>query len=169
MLNTDRDIGVENRKRPTRRCTRTAIPLRFIAAGERRVMLQNKMDDIELIRKVIPLWYAQKSWAEELLKRSFGLEKVEDILSSEYRGFNEIPGSNWTYRTHGVGVDISRSPDVGGIDFDFDKKDPDEWRLTIFFERQYNEGNIPQMEFRHLFEEKDRLNAAIKGALGNAT
>jgi len=123
------------------------------------------MNDIDLIKKIIPLWYAQYSWAEELLKRSFGLEKAENILSKEYRGFNEIPGTNWVYRTHGVGVDISRTADVGGIDLDFDKPDPDEWRLRILFERQYNEGNIPLSEYRHLFEDEELLKEAIKGAL----
>ena len=123
------------------------------------------MTDIELIKKIIPLWYAQKTWAEELLKRSFCLEKAEDILATKYRGFNEIPGTNWMYRTHGVGVDISRTADVGGIDFDFDKPEPDEWRLRIFFECQYNEGNIPLAEYRHLFEDEVLLKAAVKGAL----
>ena len=69
------------------------------------------------------------------------------------------------YRTHGIGVDVSKTPDVGGIDFDFDKPDPDEWRLSIFFERQYNEGNLPFNEYRPLVEDEDRLKAAIKGAL----
>ena len=68
------------------------------------------------------------------------------------------------YRTHGVGVDVSRTADVGGIDFD--KPEPDKWRLQIFFERQYNEGNIPLVEYRHLFEDEELLRAAIKGALG---
>jgi len=123
------------------------------------------MKDIELIKKLIPLWYAQKKWAEELLKRAFNLENAEDILSIEYRGFNEIPGTNWMYRTHGVGVDVSRTTDVGGIDFDFDKPDPDTWRFIIFFERQYNEGNIQYSEYRHLFEDEELLKKAVEGAL----
>ncbi len=123
------------------------------------------MNDVELIKKIIPLWYAQYAWAEELLKRSFSLEKAEDILSNEYRGFKEIPGTNWMYRTHGVGVDISRTAEVGGIDLDFDKPDPDKWRLRILFERPYNEGNIPLGEYRHLFEDEELLKEAIKGAL----
>jgi hypothetical protein len=123
------------------------------------------MTDIDLIKKIIPLWHAQYAWAEELLKRSFGLNMAEEILSSEYRGFKPIPGTNWMYRTHGIGVDISRTPDVGGIDLDFDKPDPDEWRLRIFFERQFNEGNIPLSEYRHLAEDEEALAKAIKGAL----
>ena len=54
-----------------------------------------------------------------------------------------IPGTHWVYRTHGVGVDIYRTASVGGIDFDFNMPDPDEWQgesvnillnFTQFFE-----------------------------------
>jgi hypothetical protein len=123
------------------------------------------MSDIELIKKIIPLWYAHKLWAEELLKRSFGLEKVQDILLVKHRGTKSVPGTNWIYRLHGIGVDISRTPEVGGIDFDFDKPHPDEWRLAIFIKRQYNEGNLPLGEYRHLIEDEERLEKAIEGAL----
>ena len=123
------------------------------------------MTDIELVKQIIPLWYAQYAWAEELLKKSYGFEKANEILGAEHRGSNKIPGTNWTYRTHGVGVDISRTPEVGGIDFDFDKPDPDEWRLLLFFEKQYNEGNIPLDSYRHLADDEELLKLAIKGAL----
>ena len=119
------------------------------------------MSDAELIKKIIPLWYSQYAWAEELLKKSFGLSNANEILNSKFRGFNQIPGTNWMYRTHGIGVDISRTPEVGGIDFDFDKPDPDEWRLRLFFERQYNEGNIPLAEYRHLADDEEALKKAI--------
>ena len=123
------------------------------------------MTDIELVKQIIPLWYAQYAWAEELLKKSFGFETADEILTTEYRGSNQIPGTNWTYRTHGVGVDISRTSDVGGIDFDFDKPDPDEWRLFLLFEKQYNEGNLALDQYRHLADDEERLKLAIKEAL----
>jgi len=123
------------------------------------------MDNFEKIRKIIPLWYAQRKWAEELLVRSFQLEKAEDILQSKYRGRHPIPGTNWMYCTHGVGVDIYRTVDVGGIDFDFNKKDPDAWRLRIFFEKQYNEGNLPLAEYRELYEDEGLLQCAVQQAL----
>ena len=113
------------------------------------------MHNIEKIRKIIPLWYAQRAWAEELLVKVFGLEKAEDILKQEYRGNNPIPGTNWMYRTHGIGVDIYRTTTVGGIDFDFNKPVPDEWRLRIFFEKQYNDGNLPFDEYRDLYEDEE--------------
>ncbi len=123
------------------------------------------MNNIEKVKLVIPLWYAQKKWAEELLVRSFLLEKPEDILKPDYRGNKEIPGTNWMYRTHGVGVEIYRTADVGGIDFDFDKPDPDEWRLRIFIEKQYNEGNLSLQEYRELYEDEGLLQCSVAEAL----
>jgi hypothetical protein len=123
------------------------------------------MDNLEKMQKIIPLWYAHKKWAEELLIRVFSLERAQDILSQEHRGVKSIPGTNWMYRTHGVGVDIYRTVDVGGIDFDFDKPDPDKWRLRIFFEKQYNEGNLPLAEYRELYENEGILQCFIALAL----
>jgi len=123
------------------------------------------MDNFEKIRKIIPLWYAQRKWAEELLVQSFQLEKAEDILQPKYRGANPIPGTNWMYRTHGIGVDIYRTADVGGIDFDFNKIDPDEWRLRVFFEKQYNEGNLPLADYRELYEDEGLLQCTVEQAL----
>lgn len=74
--------------------------------------------------------------------RIFGFKKAEDVLQPENRGDVQIPGTNWRYRTHGIGIDVYRTADVGGIDFDFDKLDQDLWRLKIFFEKQYNAGNL---------------------------
>lgn len=90
------------------------------------------MDNLEKIKNLIPLWYAQRKWAEELLVRVFHLASAEEILEPEHRGRMTIPGTHWVYRTHGVGVDIYRTASVGGIDFDFNKPDPDEWRLKKY-------------------------------------
>ena len=123
------------------------------------------MGNLDKILRLIPLWYASRVWAEELLIRTFDLEKAEDILQMENRGRKPIPGTNWMYVTHGIGVDIYRTADVGGIDFDFDKPDPDEWRLRIFFEKQYNEGNLPLEEYRELYEDEGLLQCSITKAL----
>ncbi|MBL4661468.1 MAG: hypothetical protein JKY19_14010 [Alcanivoracaceae bacterium] len=65
----------------------------------------------------MPLCYAQRLWTKELLKQAFNLEKASDILSLNYKGLKEIPSTNWMYRTHGMGVDIFRTADAGGINF----------------------------------------------------
>ncbi len=125
------------------------------------------MDNLEKISKLIPLWYAQKAWAEELLERAFDLENAVDILQKDNRGRKSIPGTNWMYVTHGAGVNVYRTADVGGIDFDFDKPDPDEWRLRIFFEKQYNEGNLPLAEYRELYEDEGLLQCFVAQALNS--
>lgn len=114
---------------------------------------------------VIPLWYAQITWARELIQRSFGLANVEDILLSENRGRRNIPGTAWFLCTHGVGVDIYKTPDVGGIDFDFDKPDPDPWRLRIFIERQVNDGGLPYHVFANLLNDDELMKRVIQEAL----
>lgn len=123
------------------------------------------MDNLEKIKNLIPLWYAQRKWAEELLVRVFHLASAEEILEPEHRGRMTIPGTHWVYRTHGVGVDIYRTASVGGIDFDFNNPDPDEWRLKIFFEKQYNEDNLSFTAYRELHEDEELLDRVIKMAL----
>lgn len=123
------------------------------------------MNNTEKICNIIPLWYAQRAWAEALLQKAFGLTSSQDILQSGYRGRKPIPGTNWMYVTHGVGVNIYRTEEVGGIDFDFDKPHPDEWRLRVFFAKQYNEGNLPLAEYRELYEDEALLKQAIEQAL----
>jgi hypothetical protein len=111
------------------------------------------------------MWYAQLAWAKELLTRGFGLERAEDILKPENRGCRRVPGTNWFIRTHGVGVDIFKAPNVGGIDFDFDKPHPDKWRLKWLFERLLNDGQIPYEEVKHLADDEAALDAAIDEVL----
>lgn len=122
-------------------------------------------DNIKLISGIIPLWYANVAWAKELLVRAFALSKADEILRAEFRGRRQIPGTSWFIRTHGIGVDIYKTPDVGGIDFDFDKPHPDEWRLRIFFEKQVNDGQLPYAQYHELVEDEELLKATICAVL----
>jgi hypothetical protein len=123
------------------------------------------MKDEELIKQILPLWYDAIAWANELLVKSFHLEKAQDILKAEYRGLHQVKGTNWFIRTHGIGVDIFKTPEVGGIDFDFGKPEPDPWRLKIFFEKQYNDGQLPYSEYQCLSDDEERLERAIEKVL----
>jgi hypothetical protein len=114
-------------------------------------------EDIRLIREVIPLWHAEMAWAKELLKRAFKLEDAQDIMRREFRGLHQIPGTTWFFRTHGIGVDVFRTWNVGGIDFDFDKVDPDPWRLGIFLEKQMNAGSLSFEKYGKLIDDEERL------------
>lgn len=120
---------------------------------------------IQLIRNLIPLWHANMAWEKELLVKAFDLEKAQDILRPEKRGLHQIPGTTWFIRTHGIGVDIYKTPNVGGIDFDFDKPEPDEWRLKIFFEKQVNEGHLAYEQYRELVENEELLEQVIREVL----
>lgn len=121
--------------------------------------------DVQLVKQTIPLWYANRAWAEELLVRAFGLSNAQDILSSENRYLRQIPSTCWFVRPHGIGVHIFKAPEVGGIDFDFDKPDPDEWRLARFIEAQVNDGQFPYHIYRELLNDEDRFKRAISLAL----
>lgn len=120
---------------------------------------------VQLVRQAIPLWYANLAWAKELLVRSFGLANSEDILRQENRHLRQVPGTCWFVRPHGIGVNIFKAPDVGGIDFDFDKPDPDEWRLARFIEAQVNDGQLPYQMYRELLDDEDRFMHAVSQAL----
>jgi hypothetical protein len=121
---------------------------------------------VELIHRLLPLWYAEMAWAKELIVRAFEFEKPDDIL--RIRGRQPIPGTNWTLCTHGVGVDVYKTPAVGGINFDFDKPDPDVWRLQLFFEKQLNAGALDYSVYRELAEDEELLVSSIKEALNAA-
>lgn len=126
---------------------------------------ESNMNHVELVKFAIPLWYAQIAWAKELIMHGFNLEKAEHILRPEYRGMHQIPGTTWYMRTHGVGVDIFKTPAVGGIDFDFDKPDPDEWRMRIFIEKQVNEGNLQFAMYHELIDDEELMKSTIAEAL----
>lgn len=124
---------------------------------------------IELVREAIPLWYAQMAWAKELLVRAFDLEHPEDILDLENRGIQQVPATHWFIRTHGVGVDIFKTADVGGIDFDFDKPNPDAWRLINFIRRQVNDSQLKYELYRDLIEDEELMKVTVNEVLISIT
>ncbi|WP_374610042.1 hypothetical protein [Thermomonas sp.] len=122
-------------------------------------------DHVALVRQAIPLWYAHVAWGKELLIRTFNLADASDILSPAHRRFQAIPNTCWFVRPHGIGVHIFKTPEVGGIDFDFDKPDPDEWRLALFIQRQVNDGQLSYLAYRELVDDQELLNQAVATAL----
>ncbi|MFS2037003.1 DUF6896 domain-containing protein [Polaromonas sp. CT11-55] len=120
---------------------------------------------VELARSAIPLWYANVAWAKELLVRSFNLKDPQDILRAPNRRFQQIPNTCWFVRPHGIGVHVFKTPDAGGVDFDFDKPHPDEWRLARFIEAQVNDGQLPFELYRQLVEDEEVMKSSIQEAL----
>jgi hypothetical protein len=120
---------------------------------------------VELARSAIPLWYANVAWAKELLVRSFNLNDPQDILRPPNKRTQRIPNTCWFVRPHGVGVHIFKAPQSGGVDFDFDKPHPDEWRLAMFIEAQVNDGQLPYELYRELIQDEEVMKSATKEAL----
>lgn len=121
---------------------------------------------IELVKIAIPLWYANVAWAKELLVRAFQLFNAHEILGPKYRGReSQVPNTCWFVLPHGVGVSLFKAPHVGGIDFDFDKPNPDSWRLTLFIKRQVNDGQLPYALYRELVQDKNLMKLAVEEAL----
>jgi hypothetical protein len=123
-------------------------------------------DDVEKLRRVIPLWRATRAWAEELLCAAFRLSRAQDVLNREHRGKHRIPGTNWFCRTHGLGVDIDRGIACGGIDFDFNQACPDAWRLRLFVEKQVNAGELT-LDYAELADDEERFKRAAEVLLAS--
>lgn len=123
-------------------------------------------NDLELVENLVEQWKSTRQWAEQMLVDSIGLASAEEILETEHRGNNPIPGTNWFYRTHGVGVDVYQHGNKGGIDFDFDKPEPDEYGLREFMAKQYNAGALTKRDYRPLMQDGKRWTKAVRKVLG---
>ena len=122
------------------------------------------MNDIEAIKELIKRWYEVRQWAEKFLCDSLKLKNPCDILQSKYRGRHQVLDTEWWYRTHGIGVDITKSGNKGGIDFDFDKLEPDEWRLREFMVKQLNDGTLIKRTYRPLLQDKKRFCLSVNNS-----
>jgi len=120
------------------------------------------MDDVELIRRLIPHWYARRAEFQRLIIQSFDLKRINDFLSiGRHTKPIQIPGTPWFCWQHGIGVRIARQDETGGIDFDFDKPDPDAWRLRDFAERQIEENAEDADLLRSLAADHERFDRAF--------
>ncbi len=119
------------------------------------------MSDPDLIKLLIPHWYATRVWAEILLVKTFGFSQASDVLLASNRGRKPIPGSEWYYRTHGAGVEVTCEGNRGGIDFDFDKVAPDPWRLEDFARKQLNAKCLPVV-YQPIVTDHSRFDAAAQ-------
>ena len=104
--------------------------------------------------ELVEIWRSTKAWAERLICEHLNVANAADILLAEHRGKNRLGNSDWFYRTHGVGVDISKNGNKGGIDFDFGQNHPDSYRLREFMIKQLNDGGLTKRHYRELLKNK---------------
>ena len=125
-------------------------------------------NDDRLIADLIALWHETRSWAERLLCDTFDLQHANDFLPTSARTdiprSGKFPDSPWCYRVHGIGIDISKPNNRGGIDFDFEKPNVDRWRLREFMVKQLNDAVIPTRHYRPLVQDADRWSRAMDAA-----
>ncbi|WP_282248404.1 hypothetical protein [Stenotrophomonas sp. PS02300] len=124
--------------------------------------------NVQLVEQAIPLWHANMAWAKALLVSAFKFSEPQEILRKENSHLRQVPGTCWFVQPHGIGVDIYKAPGVGGIDFDFDKVDPDEWRLARFIKAQVNDGQLPYAAYRILLDDEQAFKSAVASALHRA-
>lgn len=129
----------------------------------------NIPSDDRLVSDLIAMRHETRCWAEQLLCNSFDLHHPTDILTltrTDFPRSGQFPDSPWCYRIHGIGIDISKPNNRGGIDFDFDKPNVDRWRLREFIIKQLNDGAISIRYYRPLMQNAGRWSAAMDNASG---
>ncbi|WP_390621047.1 DUF6896 domain-containing protein [Stieleria neptunia] len=121
---------------------------------------------------MIANWITHRDAAAALLVAELNLESPRDVLRPENRGRHDLDGTGWSYRTHGIGVDVTRSNGHGGIDFDFSTlpgqlfAPPDFWRLVLFAKRSVHDRTIDTTKFTPIIDDADSCRDVIERVLG---
>jgi hypothetical protein len=111
------------------------------------------MTEYQALSDLITKWHFEKEWAESFLCEQFNLSKAEEILNQNNRGRKPIGTSGWYYCTHGIGVDIYKQGNSGGIDFDFGTDKLDSYKLRGFMIKQLNAGKLTKKYYRNLLQD----------------
>lgn len=120
------------------------------------------MSDIEFLQSLLSDWDETKQWAELTICDTLNLANASDVLQTEYRGKHQIGETEWFYRTHGIGVDISKLGNKGGIDFDFGEEFPCRFKFRDFMVKQMNDGKIPKKVCREFLQDHKRWQEAYE-------
>lgn len=121
----------------------------------------------ETIDALLSDWFELRDWAAALLTTQFGFVDAREILESSNRGNRPIPGTDWRYRTHGIGVEVYQ--DRGrAVDFDFSSdgfKMPDPWRLRWFAEAEIRAKRPSADSYRTILRDEKRFETFAKQAI----
>ena len=125
--------------------------------------------------RLITDWCDYRERVAAMLVASLNLDSPRDVLRTEHRGRHELPGTGYAYRTHGIGVDVTRKNGHGGIDFDFGTEDdelfapPDWWRLVIFMRRVVHDPSVDCSAYRDIIDSPDKYQSAVCASLESQT
>jgi len=115
-------------------------------------------EDDYAVQELVSAWISYRNFVATLLIKELGLDCLQDILSDKFRGRHEISGTGWRYRTHGRGVDVTRTNGHGGIDFDFSDnaselfEPPDFYRLMLFAKRSVHDQSADSRKYERIVE-----------------
>ena len=114
-------------------------------------------------------WFELRDWAAELLTTTFGFDGPREILDTQNRGNEPIPGTDWFYRTHGIGVEVYQARGRA-VDFDFAFPSPgfeipDPWRLRWFAEAEIRAKRPMADAYRAILRDEKRFDAIAKAAI----
>ncbi|WP_372720467.1 hypothetical protein [Novipirellula sp.] len=118
-------------------------------------------------------WMSHRDDAVTLLVDELNLECPRDVLRPEHRGRHDLVGTGWSYRTHGRGVDVTRTNGHGGIDFDFSTLDgqlfdpPDIWRLVLFAKRSVHDRTIDSDKYKPIIDDAELYRDLIEAELAH--
>jgi hypothetical protein len=116
-------------------------------------------------------WIVYRDAAAAMLVTELRLSSPRDVLRPEHRGRRDLDGTGWAYRTHGIGVDVTRTNGHGGIDFDFSTEDgqlfapPDFWRLVLFAKRSVHDKTIDSVKYKPIIEDAEGYRNLIEAEL----
>ncbi len=125
------------------------------------------MDTTKALEHLIDEWIAARNAAAALLVTNLKLTEAHEVLDSKFRGRHILPGTGWAYRTHGIGVDVTRVNGKDGIDFDFSEKEndsfaiPDCWRLMIFAKRRIHGKKLDATVYLPLLQDEDHFRSLV--------
>jgi hypothetical protein len=121
---------------------------------------------------LIAEWIANRDAAAALLVSELKLKSPREVLHPEHRGRRVLSGTGWSYRTHGIGVDVTRTNGHGGIDFDFSTRDgqlfepPDFWRIVLFAKRSVHDRTIDSAKYQPIIDNAENYRNLIETELG---
>lgn len=125
-------------------------------------------EDDDAVRELVSAWISYRDFVATLLVKELGLDCLRDMLSDEFRGRHAISDTGWSYRTHGRGVDVTRTNGHGGIDFDFSNdadqlfEPPDFCRLMLFAKRSVHDQSVDSRNFERIVDVIDNYRELIE-------
>lgn len=118
-----------------------------------------------------------RNWAAHLLVKKLALNEPRDILQYKNLGHQQIPGTQWSYFVHAIGVAVIQNHSAYRIDFDFSALvhieskgtpyhciDSNIWHIHTFTEYALRAKQLPHDPYHALLSDKERFVELVERA-----